>query len=375
MDSIKIIHTADLHLGSGRTAVKNGKAEIENTFFKIIDLCETQKVDFLLIAGDLFDTPFVSPDLFEKVSSAISKVPETTVVISPGNHDCACPGSVYLKYDFPKNTVIFSSFLEYVDFPEKKTRIFGAGFTDRFESLPLLHTPDDINPGFINICVLHGELTATTAQSTYNPIPPSAIEDSGFDYIALGHIHKRSNIEVLGSTRFSYCGCPDGMGFDDTGSRGIYLGNISKTECNLEYMELSSRQYILESFNISSFNNSFEISDALFKHIKDSSPDRFSDNIYRITLVGDIPSDMTIELSQIKSILAEKLFYLELIDGTTTNLLDVERFKDEPSLRGIFVKKMLEKIENAAPGERQLYKDALKFGLNSFTKGVSLDDY
>ena len=84
---------------------------------------------------------------------------------------------------------------------------------------------------------------------------------------------------------------------------------------------------------------------------------------------------MTIELSQIKSILAEKLFYLELIDGTTTNLLDVERFKDEPSLRGIFVKKMLEKIENAAPGERQLYKDALKFGLNSFTKGVSLDDY
>ena len=67
MKEVKILHTADLHLGAARTGVKGGKAEIENTFLRIIRLCNAESVDFLLIAGDLFDAPFVSLDDASKI--------------------------------------------------------------------------------------------------------------------------------------------------------------------------------------------------------------------------------------------------------------------------------------------------------------------
>ena len=119
MKMVKIIHTGDLHIGSKRTQVPGGKAEIENTFFNILDLCKTESVDFLLIAGDLFDSPYLPPSDAEKIISAMAQLPNTIIAISPGNHDFVCPGSVYLKHNFPENVVVFTSFMEFVDFPEK----------------------------------------------------------------------------------------------------------------------------------------------------------------------------------------------------------------------------------------------------------------
>ena len=372
--SVKIIHTADLHLGSGRTGVKNGKTEIENTFFRIIDLCKAENVDFLLIAGDLFDTPFVPHADAERVISAISKIPDTIVAVSPGNHDCACPGSVYLKYSFPDNMVIFNSFLEYRDFPQKGVRLWGGGFTDRFEYLPLLQRPEANDDSLINLCVLHGELVANNSSSTYNPIYPSSIEQSNFDYIALGHIHKRSEIQKLGKTYFSYSGCPDGMGFDEPDSHGVYMGTVTTHSCSLEYIELSSRKYIDESINISDCKNSFEAAEAIFEHIKNSTAGNYQNNLYRITLTGDTSTDLAIEASQICKILSDKLFYIEVLDETTTSINDFSHLANENSLKGVFVRKALERISSASEDERTLYENALKIGLKAFSKGVKLND-
>ena len=95
MNSIKIIHTADCHLGSGRSHVENGKSELKNTFFRILGLCHENSVDFLLIAGDLFDSPFVDRETVREVASAMRDIPDTSIIITSGNHDCACAGSVY----------------------------------------------------------------------------------------------------------------------------------------------------------------------------------------------------------------------------------------------------------------------------------------
>ncbi len=372
--SVKILHTADLHLASGKTGVENGKSEIENTFFKIIELCRTENIDFLLISGDLFDSPLVSAVDAENVISAISKIPKTIVAIASGNHDYASPGSVYTKYKFPENTVIFTSFLEYVDFPQKNVRLWGAGFTDRFESLPLLQNFEESDNDSINLCVLHGELVANNSQSTYNPIYPSAIEQSNMDYIALGHIHKRSEIQKLGGTSFSYSGCPDGMGFDEPGGHGVYMGTVSKGECNLEYIELSSRQYLLKTFDVSDLSNSFEASDHILESLKCEQPDSFHRNLYRITLNGEISAKLSVDASQIQKILAEKLYYIEVIDRISTSIDSLSALKNETSLRGVFVSKMLDKISSSEEDEQELYKNALKIGLKAFNKGVMLGD-
>lgn len=372
--SVKILHTADIHLGSGRTGVTGGKSEIENTFFKIIDLCLAEDIDFLLIAGDLFDSPVVSAPEVERVISAISKIPQTIVAIAPGNHDYVCPGSVYTKYKFPENTFIFTSFMEYIDFPKKGVRLWGAGFTDRFESLPLLQNSEDMENDFLNLCVLHGEVISDNSPSTYNPVYPLAIEQSKMDYIALGHIHKRSEIKKLGKTSFSYCGCPDGMGFDESGSHGVYMGTVSKNECNFRYIELSSRQYLVNTFDISEMSNSFEAADQILDLLKSQQPESFNKNLYRIILSGELSLDTSVDASQIQKILAEKLYFVEVIDKTSTSISSLSSLANETSLRGVFVSKMLDKISATEGEEQQLYKNALKIGLKAFSKGVMLGD-
>ncbi len=374
MNTVKIIHTADIHLGSARTGVKNGKTEIENTFFRIIKICETEKVDFLLIAGDLFDSPFVDTKDAEKIIFMMAQIPETVIAISAGNHDPACPGSVYTKHRFPENVVVFQSFAEHIDFPQKNVRLWGAGFTDKFENIPLIGGFEVPSSSFINIGVLHGDLVAEGSTSAYNPINSSLIEKSSFDYLALGHIHKRSDIKKLGKTCFSYCGCPDGMGFDETGSHGIYIGTIGIGVCELEYMELSSRKYVCESIDISGCENSFAAADKIVTQIKEVYGENYLRNLYRIALTGLVSADTLIDAVQIETILADSLTYIKVSDNTETDISDISKIANETSLRGIFAKKMLNKIDSAESDTKELYKNALKLGLKAFNKGVKFGD-
>lgn len=372
MDTVKIIHTADLHLGSSRTGVKNGRIEIENTFYKIINLCKTEGVDFLLIAGDLFDSPY--QDNIENIIIAMAQIPMTTIAIAPGNHDPACPGSVYLRYKFPDNVVIFQGFGEHVDFPEKNVRLYGGGFTDRFEKLSLMRSFDAPSSDSINICVLHADLLPESATSDYNPITASQIETSGFDYVALGHIHKRSEIQKLGKTHFAYPGCPDGMGFDELGSHGIYIGEIGTDFCKLEYHEISSRQYIIDDVVITGCENSFDAVDKILNYIQTAYGEEYNRNLYRIRLYGELSADTAVDSSQIQALLAETLNHIKVEDCTDTDISDLSKIIAENSLRGIFAQKMLARINAAQPDMQETLRRALKVGLRAFNKGVKLDD-
>lgn len=378
MDGLRILHAGDFHIGATRSTLGNtrgmGRAEIKNTFFKVLDICRTNSVDFLLIAGDLFDTPFPDADTVAEIIHAISQTPDTIIAISPGNHDCACPGSVYLSYTFPENVFIFTSFVEYFDFPEKNTRLYGAAFTDRFEKLPLLSGTTEINPDMINLCVLHGDIVSSHSDSLYNPITPDTIKTSGFDYLALGHIHKRSDIQKCGNTFYAYCGCPDGKGFDEDGSRGAYLGTIGKDLCNMEYIELSSRKYLLEKTDITECQNSLEVSSKILGEIKQKYPHDFGNNLYRIYLTGTLSTDVSLNTTQIESILNQELSYAKVYDNTDTVFSSIKAIAGESSLRGIFVQKMLEMTENADSNDLDTYKKALKLGLKAFEKEVLWGD-
>ncbi len=376
MDSIKILHCADFHIGASRTGLKgalsSGSTEIKNTFFKVLDLCHKEAVDFLLIAGDLFDTPFPDTETAAEIIQAMSNIPDTIIAISPGNHDCACPGSFYLKNDFPDNVIVFTSFAEYFDFPEKKVRLFGAAFTDRFERIPLLSQKLDVHPEFINLCVLHGDVVSELSESLYNPISQNSIKESGLDYLALGHIHKRSEIKKANDTFFSYCGCPDGKGFDEDGSRGVYIGNVKKGHCDLSYTELSSRQYIFTETDISDCDTSAAISSKIIAQLKKQFPETFDKNLYRLNLVGEIDFSFSPNISQIETTLSEALEYIKVKDCTEFQIKDIEKIASENTLRGIFVQKMLELSKNSNTEDALVYRSALKLGLKAFESEVTL---
>jgi hypothetical protein len=97
-------------------------------------------------------------------------------------------------------------------------------------------------------------------------------------------------------------------------------------------------------------------------------------NLYRITLSGEVSADTFIDIGQLTSVLGEKLEYIEIIDKTDTCFSEIKNLANENSLRGIFVRKMVESIEKSDDSEKVMYKEALKIGLKSFDRGVTLYD-
>lgn len=374
MSGIKVIHTGDFHIGASRTHAINGKSEIKNTFFRVINLCRTENIDFLLIAGDLFDTPFADSDTVSEVIGAMSQIPETVIAIAPGNHDHFCDGSVYSESIFPENVVIFAPGVTTFDFPHKNVTLFGAAFSDRYEKNSIMTLPDNMNPDRINIGILHGDLVSSSAENNYNPITQNYISLCGLDYLALGHIHKRSAITTLGNTRFAYCGCPDGKGFDEDGSHGIYIGTISKNSYDITYRELSSRKYIITETDIRDCTTSLEVSSKILNQIKCANPGDYADNLYRITLTGTLNTDFSPNIALITENLSNQLFYIRLTDETEPNSEDISSIAAENSLRGIFVSKMTELIRSASEKDSEKYRTALKLGLKAFEREVTLND-
>ena len=88
---MKFVHCADVHIGMefalNRLRSKQRKAEILQSFLRVIDYCRDEEVDILLIAGDLFDSEKVEAAVVEQIKEAFAGIPGTDIYIAPGNHD------------------------------------------------------------------------------------------------------------------------------------------------------------------------------------------------------------------------------------------------------------------------------------------------
>ena len=107
---LKIAHCSDLHIGAKISGIGDEKSrilenEVKEVFFEILDVCEKENVDVLLIAGDFFDDTNVSSSDVREIVSKMSKCGYKSF-ISPGNHDPFTADSPYIKLEWPQNVFI-----------------------------------------------------------------------------------------------------------------------------------------------------------------------------------------------------------------------------------------------------------------------------
>ena len=238
---IKIAHCSDLHL---KANYKNNYYESEDSFFSILNECKKHKVDLLLIAGDLFDDINLENFKITHIKQELKNFGIKTF-ISPGNHDPFTPDSPYNTPNWPENVYIFKeNKLSYVSLPDLKVKVWGAAFNNTYETCSILKNSGIFkSDDFINICVIHGTITNNSSNEYYNPIKIEDIKKSNMDYIALGHFHKRTPILKEGNTFYAYSGSSCSKGFSETGEKGIYIGTISKKECDLKFIKTCKRSY------------------------------------------------------------------------------------------------------------------------------------
>ncbi|MBO5460835.1 MAG: metallophosphoesterase, partial [Ruminococcus sp.] len=132
---MKFIHIADIHLGvapeAGKLYSEKRPKEIWDTFKSILEICEEEKTDLLLIAGDLFHRQPLLRELKE-VDYLFSRLTHTKVVLIAGNHDYIRKDSYYRTFSWNENVfTLFNNEIGTVVFPELETAVYGLSYHEK----------------------------------------------------------------------------------------------------------------------------------------------------------------------------------------------------------------------------------------------------
>ena len=235
---MRFIHTADYHLGARPDKDRPwGPARadaVRRSLAEMIGICNEKQADLLLIAGDLFHRPPAEAELKE-LDYLFSRLKLTKVVLIAGNHDFVRPGCSYTEHRFPENVFFLSSpKLTVLPFPQWNLDIYGFSYdAEKRTDDPLadLVLPQD---GRRHILLMHG------GDAEHVPFRLSDLKAMGWDYAALGHIHRPS---VSADGRIAMPGSPEALDRSETGPHGYFLGEISAQKFSLSWQTFSHFEY------------------------------------------------------------------------------------------------------------------------------------
>jgi DNA repair protein SbcD/Mre11 len=267
---VKFIHTADIHLDSPLRGlevhedapVEEIRGATRRSFDNLIDLTIDEEVDFILIAGDLYDGDWKDYNtglFFASRMGRLSKAGIKAFIVS-GNHDAA--SQITKAMPLPDNVTLFSPKKPgSVKLDDFGIIIHGQSYSVRAvtENLASQYPQKDIN--YFNIGLLHTSLTGRKGHADYAPCTLDELKSKGYDYWALGHVHKR---EIVSEDPWVvFPGNIQGRHIKETGAKGATLvtvedGNITEIEereldvlrwtiCQVDLSECETSEMVYEA--------------------------------------------------------------------------------------------------------------------------------
>lgn len=376
---LKILHAADLHLDTAfsledpRTAELR-RNELRAAFVNLMMFVRSKEVDILLIAGDLFDRVRPTRETEEVVLREFAQSPRVQIFISPGNHDPYTADSPWARLSFSDNVHIFDSeTLSYFDLPELGVSVYGYAFTaNRLPYNPFANPPK-LNEERINILLGHADVGKSASDDC--PLPLPEIARSGFDYLALGHIHQASGLQREGYSYYAYPGCLEGRDFGECGSgKGALIAVMQKNrpgefEIETKQVRFARRRYEILKLRFEGTESAEEVISACDKAVRDGGYGE--DTLLRLILEGQLPEGVTVSRTLLQSV-ARKVFYLE-VKNRTEPAIDLAALASDPTLRGAFYQSLLPMLEGDEE-EKALAEKALRYGLGSLS-GADIIDF
>jgi DNA repair exonuclease SbcCD nuclease subunit len=228
------------------------------------------------------------------------------------------------------------------------------GFTSFYCKETKLSSINVINNNKPNILVMHASLDGGVEENReYNPISESRLESLGMDYIALGHVHKPYYNEKP-NQKIVYPGSTISLGFDEIGPHGMIVGDLNNGKLELEFVKLDDTQFAKIEQNVDSIFSKEE----LIEKINDL---KLEENIfYEIVLVGN--RNFEINTREILKFVNNQNI-LKIKDLTQIKY-ELEKIKNENTLKGLFIKEVLNKQLEGEYSDEEIQK-AIEIGLNA----------
>ncbi len=354
---MKFIHIADVHFDVpfstlAKNNLENQRRLEQRTIFKqVIEYIAQNDIEYLFICGDLYEHEYVKQSTIEYLNNLFKTIPNTKVFIVPGNHDPKIKDSYYSRFNWNQNVIIFNEKIQKIS--EDEADIYGFGFSNFYRENPNLEEIRIENPNKINILLTHASLDAGSKEDMqYNPISKKDLKSLNFDYIGLGHIHKPYyNDEV--NQNIVYPGSLMSLGFDELGKHGMIVGKIEKDKkLEIAFVPIPQNEFIEQKIDITIMLSQEEIIEKI------NELELQEKNYYKIVLVGK--RGFLIDTKEIQKYINNKNI-IKIKDITSTKL-DLDELSKQHTLRGIFVKNMLQKMND--DNKEQIIK-AIEIGLEN----------
>jgi DNA repair exonuclease SbcCD nuclease subunit len=363
MRAIKFIHTSDLHLGKTFNELgdesKLHRIDCQNVFSNIIDLCIKEKVNTLLIAGDLFDNPEPNKSLVKFVIGELEKLKneKISVFISSGNHDPYKKGSVWLEHKFPSNVIVFGS----VDMEAKELdgiTVYGLAYTnDAKEPLKNFEAEDSDN---FKVGLVHGSTTDINwdeePEAGFRRITKTDLDKCKLDYVALGHFH--DVLEIKSKTRCFYSGTPEPLSFKNKGDCCVLMVSHNQGKTIVEPIKTNIKTFETLEIDCTNLESDLDIRKILEKNAGENK-------ILRLIMSGSPSLDLNLDIEIIKKEFESKYFCLKIVD----NVHLPENLTEDETIRGHFIRLVKSEIEKEKDSEKKKrLENALRLGVGYLDK-------
>jgi DNA repair exonuclease SbcCD nuclease subunit len=361
---IRILHTADLHLGAPFPSLGEAEGRRQSdflqTFERLLTLTIKNDIQLFVVAGDLFDSPKPDPELVGKVQNGIKRLTDRGIltVLLPGTHDnTVAADSVYRCHEFPGAILLSSPVVEEpvgIEVAGEEVYLYGFAYRS-FASDNALAGMARRKAEGIHIGLLHGSRQGSPEWDYRKkdlPFSMTTLQQWGLDYVALGHYHNYEALESGGRLYGCYPGSPEAKRFGENGPRFCALVTVEPGRAAVEPLPVGSR--ILDELTLDL--SGCETLQAAIDKIREL---RSSDLLLRLTLTGIVEAPL--DLKTLHARTAGDFFHLEFIDKT--HLFDsdfVRRIESEETVRGVFVRRARQLMDEASPERRQVVEDAFR---------------
>jgi len=368
---MKFIHTADIHLGKSFAFLGDKgsflrEAQIE-TLKEIAELAQSESVDFLVIAGDLFDSNEVSSRLIKKTADILKNIDPIPVLISPGTHDLLDEGSVYRRKEFQGPNINVYGIDDSV-LKVKNAAIHGRpNDTKQGGVHPLKELKPNASAQF-NIAVIHASVEIEGKANPNDYLASTKeIASSGMDYVALGHWHRMSEFSTKGVTAW-YSGSPEATKFDEGDKAGHVLLVSLGAKTKVEPRKVGQYEWLEKTLDVATSTPG----NLLNSEIEKLSGEKI---LLRLWLKGILPHGHHIDANLLEEEFAESFFYFAVNTSKVGYpVKEVDKLFAKETIGDLYVSRLKDLIKLAkTKEEKEILKEALYVGASYISKELEVD--
>ena len=364
---LKILHTADIHLGTKFSGLGNKgnlqREQLRATFKNVMATAINQEANIVLIAGDLFDDnqqPQRNIDLVIEQFNLL-KEKNIPVCLIPGTHDSLDSSSIYRKVDFEgkcSNLKIFTDeHISCKEYPDLDLTVYGKpNLSNRSYVSPLKGLEPSTSSKF-HIAMAHGAFYIPgKAEEDDHVFKLEEVKASGMHYLALGHWHEV--YQCSEKPEAWYSGPPEWIPGQREKGAVLLVSLLDVGEVQVEPKMLGLRDYDEVEIDMN------EIQD--LAKLKARISEGANQNLIRkVTLRGLREAELIVNPEELETDdLGEKFFHLKVSDESHVKVKEISESTYEGQfIKAKFIKLMNEKIASSEGKEKEIAESALQYGI------------